>query len=252
MRALGAGAAALVAHGAWVAPPAAVVDAQTAGSVSIIDGAAVPPPCGSNPYCFTPPTVTIDAGGAVTWTDHSADAPHTVTADSTSAEKWDSGTLNQGQTFSHTFHSPGTFTYHCNFHSFMKATVQVNGSAPGTTPSSSSSSPGHGSSSPTTHPGTTSSTTTTHSTSAASSTSAAPANGAAIAQGGGAGGGSMPSDSPGAHDSSGDSSTFTPDAGVTATAGGGGGGVAGWAIAVLLVTVLAGGGGVVGWLRRAR
>ncbi len=70
---------------------------------------------------FTPATVTIALGGTVTWTN---DGPstHTITADDGS---FDSGDLSKGKTFSHTFQTAGTFTYHCSIHPFMTATVIV-------------------------------------------------------------------------------------------------------------------------------
>jgi plastocyanin len=71
---------------------------------------------------FTPNTVTITAGGTVTWTNHDA-VPHTVTA--AAAGGFDSGTLRQNGTFSNTFASPGTYAYGCDFHPEMVATVIV-------------------------------------------------------------------------------------------------------------------------------
>lgn len=81
-------------------------------------------------------TVTIAAGGTVTWT-HNGENPHTVTADD---ESFDSspdcgsdipllppnGCLEQGDTFSWTFTEPGTYTYHCKVHEgMMTGTVVV-------------------------------------------------------------------------------------------------------------------------------
>jgi plastocyanin len=43
-----------------------------------------------------------------------------------------SGTLNPGNQYVHTFNTPGTFPYHCNFHGGMQATVTVGaGGLPG-------------------------------------------------------------------------------------------------------------------------
>src|SRR5881628_2453112 len=63
-------------------------------------------------FDFVPATVTIDVGDTVVWTNN-ADDPHTSTSDS---GLWDSGSMNPGATFSHTFNSTGTFPYHCTFH----------------------------------------------------------------------------------------------------------------------------------------
>jgi plastocyanin len=70
---------------------------------------------------FTPASVTVKLGDTVMWTN---DGPstHTVTADDGSFE---SGDLSAGKTFSHTFQTAGTFTYHCSIHPFMTAEVIV-------------------------------------------------------------------------------------------------------------------------------
>ena len=72
-------------------------------------------------FQFTPPSVTVKVGGTVTWTNNGP-STHTVTADDGS---FDSGNLNAGKTFSHTFQTAGTFSYHCSIHPFMKAEVVV-------------------------------------------------------------------------------------------------------------------------------
>ncbi len=72
-------------------------------------------------FKYDPETVTVDAGTEVTWTN-SDDAAHTATADDSS---FDTGDLDEGDSKSVTFDEPGTFTYYCRFHPFMKATVEV-------------------------------------------------------------------------------------------------------------------------------
>jgi plastocyanin len=49
-------------------------------------------------------------------------ATHTWTADDGS---WDSGSLANGASSTHTFGSAGTFAYHCAIHPSMKGTVVV-------------------------------------------------------------------------------------------------------------------------------
>jgi plastocyanin len=61
---------------------------------------------------FSPGTITIKAGITVTWKNNDYTA-HTVTADDSS---FDSGNLDPGQSFSHTFSSAGTINYHCKYH----------------------------------------------------------------------------------------------------------------------------------------
>ncbi|MCL4257901.1 MAG: cupredoxin family copper-binding protein [Anaerolineales bacterium] len=63
-------------------------------------------------FSFGPGTLTVKAGTTVTWRNNE-DAPHTVTADDGS---FGSNTLGQGDTFSFTFDTPGTYDYHCQFH----------------------------------------------------------------------------------------------------------------------------------------
>src|SRR3989344_1038369 len=65
-------------------------------------------------FAFSPTTLNIKVGDRVTWTNMDS-APHTVTSDSGS--ELVSSTLDQRQSYSHTFSQPGTFTYHCRFHS---------------------------------------------------------------------------------------------------------------------------------------
>jgi plastocyanin len=74
-------------------------------------------------FKFTPATVTIDRGCTVRWTDTSA-TKHTTTSDT---GLWDSGQLNQNQTFARQFSSSGTFTYKCTVHpATMTGTIVVN------------------------------------------------------------------------------------------------------------------------------
>ena len=72
-------------------------------------------------FAFAPASVTVAVGTTVTWTNIDS-AGHTVTADDGSFK---SGTLGKGGTFSQTFATAGTFTYHCAFHSSMKASITV-------------------------------------------------------------------------------------------------------------------------------
>ena len=73
---------------------------------------------------FTPATITIHVGQQVMWRNDDS-APHTTTSGSCSGNVctpmpgWDSGTLNRGQSFSHTFNTAGTFTYYCRIHGAM-------------------------------------------------------------------------------------------------------------------------------------
>ncbi len=80
----------------------------------------------SGSFAFSPASLTIKAGTAVTW-KNTTQVSHTVTSDD--GKSFDSGSANpiaaQSGTFSFTFNTPGTFAYHCSFHPFMKATIIV-------------------------------------------------------------------------------------------------------------------------------
>jgi len=71
-------------------------------------------------FAFSPASVNIKVGQSVTWTNMDT-APHTVTD---LAGAFDSGSLATSQAFNFTFHTAGTYTYHCLIHSMM-ATAKV-------------------------------------------------------------------------------------------------------------------------------
>lgn len=72
-------------------------------------------------FAFEPATLEVPAGTTVVWTN-AGSAPHSVTSDTNA---FDSGRLDPGGTFSMTFDTPGTYTYHCEFHPNMQATIVV-------------------------------------------------------------------------------------------------------------------------------
>jgi plastocyanin len=61
---------------------------------------------------FQPRELTIPAGATVVW-QHTGNFPHTVTADDGS---FNSGTLQNGDTFRRTFNEPGRYPYYCEIH----------------------------------------------------------------------------------------------------------------------------------------
>jgi plastocyanin len=71
---------------------------------------------------FTPAAIKVKVGTTVTWTNNDSIA-HTVTADS--GDGPNSGNLDPGKTYSFTYKSVGTFSYHCEIHPDMTGTVQV-------------------------------------------------------------------------------------------------------------------------------
>jgi plastocyanin len=79
-------------------------------------------------FAFVPASVTVPAGTTVTWTNQDS-APHQIISDATSLFStgaiFMSGQLTQGQKFSFTFNTAGTYAYHCGIHPFMKGTITV-------------------------------------------------------------------------------------------------------------------------------
>jgi plastocyanin len=61
---------------------------------------------------YAPKVLTVPVGTTVEWVNDEV-PKHTVTADDRS---FDSDTQSQGDTFSHTFTTPGTWLYYCRFH----------------------------------------------------------------------------------------------------------------------------------------
>jgi len=76
-------------------------------------------------YGFAPATLTVAKGTRVEWSNAS-DAPHTVTSDSGTTLA-SSLISPSGGTFDFTFTQPGTYTYHCTVHPYMKGTIVVTG-----------------------------------------------------------------------------------------------------------------------------
>jgi plastocyanin len=71
---------------------------------------------------FDPSSVDIKSGGSVTWTFESN---HNVTFDSGNpATVQNIGTMSSGSD-SRTFHTAGTYNYHCTIHSGMTGKVVV-------------------------------------------------------------------------------------------------------------------------------
>src|SRR5215472_16801111 len=86
---------------------------------------------------FMPSSVTIHPGDMVKWTWGSDF--HSTTSGSPGMPNgiWDSGVINTGSTFTHTFNSVGTFPYYCITHGGccgMVGTVQVVAPSPTPTP----------------------------------------------------------------------------------------------------------------------
>jgi plastocyanin len=76
---------------------------------------------GMRNLAFQNGTIEIPAGTTVEWTNHDPLA-HSVTAD---GGTFSSGLVQPGRSFRHTFTQPGSYSFHCTPHPFMKGTVVV-------------------------------------------------------------------------------------------------------------------------------
>lgn len=110
-----------IAASAGLHPPQ--VHAQTAQSAIVM----------IQSYSFMPATLTVPVGTTVIWSNMDG-VTHTTTSD---AGLWNSGSLNPGASFQHTFTSAGTFTYHCMIHPSMHGTIVVQGASTQSTTSTS-------------------------------------------------------------------------------------------------------------------
>ncbi len=72
-------------------------------------------------FAFVPATVQIKPGDVVEWVNDDDDA-HTVDS---SRHLFASGGLDTHDAWEHAFKTPGTFTYFCDLHPYMKGTVIV-------------------------------------------------------------------------------------------------------------------------------
>lgn len=74
-------------------------------------------------FAFSPASITVKKGTTVTWTNNDSVA-HTVT-ENDGQNGPSSGNMDPGKSFVFTFDNPGTYKYHCAYHSGMTGTVTV-------------------------------------------------------------------------------------------------------------------------------
>lgn len=95
-------------------------------TVSIVVGASVP----SNGEFYSPDSVETTVGSMVTWNNDDS-IPHTVTSgvvENNSPKpdgKFDSGIINQGDSFPFVFDAAGEYPYYCTLHPWMTGRVTV-------------------------------------------------------------------------------------------------------------------------------
>jgi plastocyanin len=100
--------------------PAAATKAPKATSASAPAGDAVKATI--KDFTFAPKSVTVKAGGSVTWTNKDA-ANHNVSFDDKSVKGI--GNLREGQDGKVTFAKAGSYAYVCTYHPGMEGTVVV-------------------------------------------------------------------------------------------------------------------------------
>ena len=98
--------------------------APMSAEVVPVAGSATP---GCEPECYDPSTVTISAGGTVTFVN-SDTAPHTVTSGTATDGPdgvWDSSLIMMDMSYSVTLDNSGTYDYFCMVHPWMQGIVIV-------------------------------------------------------------------------------------------------------------------------------
>jgi len=95
-------------------------EAETKAS---IPGAATKSEVVIDNFAFSPKTFTVPAGATVTWANHDS-VPHVVMSADDQFRK--SPVLKEGQRFSNTFATAGTYSYLCSIHPRMTGKIIVN------------------------------------------------------------------------------------------------------------------------------
>ncbi len=107
----------------------AAPSATSAATTTTPAAPAASDPVAIDDFRFSPDTLTVTAGTAVTWSNEDATA-HTVTAGTEGEPRpaeFDLRVDAKGQTVSVTLDEPGTYAYFCRLHPFMQATIEVTG-----------------------------------------------------------------------------------------------------------------------------
>ena len=121
-----AAAAEKAAADAAAAEKAAAEAAKSPMSAEVVPVAGSASP-GCEPECYDPSTVTISAGGTVTFVNTDT-APHTVTSGTATDGPdgvWDSSLIMIDMSYSVTLDNPGTYDYFCMVHPWMQGIVIV-------------------------------------------------------------------------------------------------------------------------------
>jgi plastocyanin len=96
--------------------PSSPAPTSSGSGVTIVAGAST-----RTTTAYNPNPITVSRGGTVTWVNND-NTTHTSAAD---GGAFNSGNIAPGGSFSQTFQSAGSFTYHCAIHPNMVGTVTV-------------------------------------------------------------------------------------------------------------------------------
>lgn len=75
-------------------------------------------------FAFAPSNITVKKGTTVTWTNNDSMVHDVTEIDGQDGPH--SGNLANGQTYTFTYNTVGTFKYHCSIHPSMTGSVTVN------------------------------------------------------------------------------------------------------------------------------
>ncbi|NOS61682.1 MAG: hypothetical protein HOO66_01375 [Nitrosarchaeum sp.] len=110
-------------------PSAPVEESSGPETVSVeIPKGTASPGCETSNACFSPASLTINAGDTVEWTNADT-AAHTVTSGSPAngpSGVFDSSLIMGGALFENTFDEAGNYDYFCMVHPWMVGNIQVN------------------------------------------------------------------------------------------------------------------------------
>jgi plastocyanin len=101
------------------AAPAAAATATSSSSAPAVSAHKVD--VSISGYAFHPATITVATGARVTFTNHDQTA-HTATS---TKPGFDTGTVKPGKSATVLLKRPGTYTFCCQFHAFMRGTIVV-------------------------------------------------------------------------------------------------------------------------------
>ena len=119
--ALGGGVALALGTGVGLAQTASPAPSPVASASATSPAPAAVTTVHIKNFKYVPDSVTIHPGGMVKFVEDD-ETPHTVTATDRS---FDSGNLDQGKSWTHTFAKEGTYKYFCAYHTYMTGTVTV-------------------------------------------------------------------------------------------------------------------------------